>query len=384
MARAMIWLWIAAALVSAGLAALVVQRAAHAAAAAGGENPALSVYRRQMAELDDLAERGLIGEGEKRSVRAETGRRLLAVAGRAEPTLNAAKPAVIFAAAAAAPLLALVAYLALGAPGFADQPFATRLADWRSMAMAQPQSLSAPEWAAVWNSVVRDHPRDPEPLRQLAASQLAAGQPLEAAAAIQKALTLAPDRADLWLLLGDADTMAANGDIGPDAVAAFQKVLTLDPTSAPARYAVGRAKIARGDVAGGLADWRALQASLKPDDQSYQLLASQIAEVAAHGQLPAPAAQESAPAPENPPAGGGTVGPAQIQGMVDGLAARLKANPDDPDGWVRLVRAYGVLGETDRQSAALAQARAHYAGHKDVLDALAAAGSAPAPPAAAR
>ena len=56
--------------------------------------------------------------------------------------------------------------------------------------------------------------------------------------------------------------------------------------------------------------------------------------------------------------------------MVDGLAARLKANPDDPDGWVRLVRAYTVLGETDRRAAALIDARARYAGRPEVLKAL--------------
>jgi cytochrome c-type biogenesis protein CcmH len=70
--------------------------------------------------------------------------------------------------------------------------------------------------------------------------------------------------------------------------------------------------------------------------------------------------------------------------MVDGLAARLHAHPDEPDGWVRLVRAYGVLGETDRQGATLAEARRRYAGRADVLVALAAAASAPAPAAASR
>jgi cytochrome c-type biogenesis protein CcmH len=62
--------------------------------------------------------------------------------------------------------------------------------------------------------------------------------------------------------------------------------------------------------------------------------------------------------------------------MVDGLAARLKANPDDPAGWVRLVRAYAVLGETDRRDAALAAARQRYAGKPDILAQLNAAQSA--------
>jgi cytochrome c-type biogenesis protein CcmH len=62
--------------------------------------------------------------------------------------------------------------------------------------------------------------------------------------------------------------------------------------------------------------------------------------------------------------------------MVAGLAERLKARPDDPQGWVRLVRAYAVLGETGQRDAALATARARYAGRGDVLADLDAAAKA--------
>ena len=366
----MIWLWIAAALVSAGLAALVVQRAARAAAAAGGENPALAVYRRQMAELDDLADRGLLAEGERRSVRAETGRRLLAAAGRQEPALSAAKPGVVLAAAAAAPMLALVVYISIGAPSLADQPFANRLAAWR--ASPDPAVLNPPQMAAVLTQIVKERPTDVDARRNFALAELASRQPLEAAQAAQRALALDPRRSDLWEILGDADATAANGDIGADAQAAFQKALALDPTSATARYALARARIAHGDAAGGVAEWRALEASLAPDDPRRDALGREIAYVAAHNALPVsgPEAQAGAGA-------GAAVGPPQIQAMVDGLAARLQANPDDPQGWVRLVRAYGVLGESDRQAAALVEARRRYAGHADVLAALAAAASAP-------
>jgi cytochrome c-type biogenesis protein CcmH len=53
--------------------------------------------------------------------------------------------------------------------------------------------------------------------------------------------------------------------------------------------------------------------------------------------------------------------------MVAGLAARLAAQPDDPEGWVRLVRSYAVLGDGVKRDAALKQARVRFASRADVL-----------------
>ena len=46
-----------------------------------------------------------------------------------------------------------------------------------------------------------------------------------------------------------------------------------------------------------------------------------------------------------------------IRNMVDGLAERLHQDGHDVEGWLRLVRAYNVLQETDKARAALADAR---------------------------
>jgi cytochrome c-type biogenesis protein CcmH len=45
-----------------------------------------------------------------------------------------------------------------------------------------------------------------------------------------------------------------------------------------------------------------------------------------------------------------------IRGMVEKLAAKLEASPDDPAGWRQLARAYQVLGEKDKAENALARA----------------------------
>ena len=46
-----------------------------------------------------------------------------------------------------------------------------------------------------------------------------------------------------------------------------------------------------------------------------------------------------------------------IRGMVTRLADRLKENGTDIEGWLRLVRAYMVLGERDKAHAAAADAK---------------------------
>ena len=46
-----------------------------------------------------------------------------------------------------------------------------------------------------------------------------------------------------------------------------------------------------------------------------------------------------------------------IRAMVERLAARLQQDGSDADGWVRLLRSYTVLGESEKARAALADAR---------------------------
>ena len=41
-----------------------------------------------------------------------------------------------------------------------------------------------------------------------------------------------------------------------------------------------------------------------------------------------------------------------IEGMVSQLAARLKEQPNDVEGWLRLIRSYAVLGRGDDAAAA--------------------------------
>lgn len=352
----MILFWVAAGVLSAAAAGLILSRAAQAASATEAQDPTPVLYRRQLAEIDELAERGLMGEAERKSAHAEAARRLLAAADAPAAPWSASPKARagVLVAVIAAPALALGIYLVLGSPGARDMPFATRMKGWQA---ANPAELSPSELAAVLKKLTAERPNDPEGFRYLALAEGAAQNPPEAVRALRHALKLAPERPDLWEMLGEALVVEDQGKLSDQALAAFREAVKRNPKAVVARFHLARARIEAGDKAGGLAEWKGLLGEIAADDPRHEALVQAIAE------------QEGQPA--RPAFSGGQM--QMIQGMVGGLAQRLKANPDDSDGWVRLVRAYSVLGDTAKRDAALKTARARYAARPDVLQKLDAA-----------
>jgi len=348
----MLTFWVAAGVLTAVAAGLILIRARGAAAPEAAADPAPVLYRRQLAEIDELADRGLIGQAERKSAHAEAARRLLAAADApttAWETEGRGRGAVLLAAVAA-PALGLGLYLALGAPGYPDQPYAKRLAEWRSSPL---ETLSAPEIAAVLRQVTKERPNDAEGMRLLALAEGASDNPAAAVRALRRAVALAPERTDLLRLLGEGLVYQAGGEVEAEAQDVFRQVLTREPGDPAARFYLAQAKVAEGRQAEGAAELKALLADLPADDERRPALLAAIAR--AEGRAPAPAQD-------------GQMG--VIRGMVEGLAAKLEANPDDAEGWVRLVRSYSVLGETAKRDAALKTAKARYADRPEIVKQL--------------
>ncbi len=59
-----------------------------------------------------------------------------------------------------------------------------------------------------------------------------------------------------------------------------------------------------------------------------------------------------------------------IASMVDRLATRLKENGKDLEGWIKLARAYKVLGRDSDAKGAIQSARENFAGDQASLAAL--------------
>ena len=334
----MIIFWIAAALLSAGAGALVLRGAVAARPAAGGD-AALAVHRRQLAEIDDLAERGLLAEGEHKAARAEAGRRLLDAAdadAAADPAVDAGSAKgdhrlLMLALAAGAPLVAAALYIfAAGAPGTPDQPFAARVAAWK----AHPGDLDWNQKLAIASLAAQEDPKDVGALKQLALANLFVGDAASAESAARRIVAAAPNDPEGYTLLAAAFARET-GQVTPGAKQAMDRANTL---------------------VAGLPSGDPLRERIAGQTKGVYAMAAEAA-----GQAP----------PQQQQAGDGGMSPEAIRGMVERLAERLKGNPDDPQGWVMLVRAYGVIGEFSKRDETLASARARYAGKPDILAELA-------------
>ncbi|MGA0605430.1 c-type cytochrome biogenesis protein CcmI [Phenylobacterium sp. VNQ135] len=349
----MIVFWVAAGVLTAVAAALILMRAAAAGDAESSADPAALLYRRQLAEIDELAERGLMGEAERKSAHAEAGRRLLAAADAPKDAWSA-DPKMrkrVLLAVVAVPALTLGLYLSVGAPGFPDQPYAKRLADWRT---ANLETLTPPEIAAVLRDVLKTRGDDPEGYRMLAMAEGASDNMPGAVRALRRAVALAPERNDLRRMLGESLVIQAGGKVEDDARAVFLELLRRDPTDPAARFYLAQAKLDDGRATEAAADLKGLLVDLPGDDERRPYVEAAIAKA------------EGRPAPTREPSPGLDA----IRGMVAGLAAKLEASPDDAEGWVRLVRSYSVLGETAQRDEALTKAKARFADRPDVLKQL--------------
>jgi cytochrome c-type biogenesis protein CcmH len=350
----MLAFWIAAALLSAAAVMVVLARAGRTAPEAA-EAPEITVYRRHLDDLDAQKDRGLLDEAGYQAARAEAARRLLAAKAAPEPA--AAKPrdrrkdmTVVLGAAVVTVLAGAGVYLVIGSPGQPDQPYAKRLKAWDQIAGRDPSRLSQPELAAVWKQIAARNPRDPQAWRLLGQAYGDANDPADAAEAFEKAVALDPKSAVAWAGLGDSLTALNDGEVTPDAQNDFAQALKLDPSLPGPAYSLGEVAIESGHKDEGLNAWRALAQRLPQGDPRRAALEQQIAAVAAGGNVSA-ATVASAPAPQQLD---------MIKGMVAGLAQRLTQHPDDPEGWARLVKSYGVLGDAKAQAEALQKARKQF------------------------
>jgi cytochrome c-type biogenesis protein CcmH len=326
------------------------------------------VYRDQLAELERDRNRGLINAAEAEAARAEIARRMLATERdeSAAPVDRGTRPLAL-AAAIAAPILAVALYVTFGSPEIPGAPFATRIADGNTNARAE-----LTQRVADLAQRLQQNPDDLEGWNLLARSLTALERYGDAVTAWRQIVRLTGGAPEATAALGETLVQAANGVVTPEARAAFDRVRGVAPFEPRALFYVGLAEAQAGNGRAALQLWTDL-AAISPENAAWlPIVRERIRQTAAEARIdpssvkPSEDAQRLAaarPAPRGPSADVDAMqrmAPEDrqkaIRGMVEGLAARLEAEPNDVEGWRRLGRARLVLGETEKAKAAYAKA----------------------------
>jgi cytochrome c-type biogenesis protein CcmH len=328
----------------------------------------LAVYQDQLAEIERDRAADRIEEREAEAARVEVSRRLLAAADKvsAEKTQSPTEAkwrrrAAMLAAATVLPLGALGLYLLLGSPGLPGEPLAARLKE------PLEQSSIATLITRVEAHLARS-PEDGRGWQVLGPAYMQLGRFDEAVTARRNSLRLLGATASRQADLGEALVAAANGVITSEAKDSFERALALDGHDVRARFYVGLAAEQDGRREEAAAMWRDLVATAPAGAPWIDFVQRSLAELEG---TPAPQAR-SAPGPnESEIAAAAKLAPDErndmVRSMVERLADRLQRDGSDVEGWLRLVRAYTVLGERDKARAAASDARRALAADPDKL-----------------
>ncbi len=338
-----------------------------------------AVYRDQLRELDRDIARGVLTPDEVQASRVEIQRRLLAAAARSgsggspvgsppvgsplvrplvRPRVRPA-PFLALAVIAVTSIGSISLYALLAEPARLPNPVTEQHAEVERLAQQLRERLAK-------------EPDSQEGWRLYGRTMAALADWPAAIEAYQRAIALGDASADTRAALGEVFVARAGGSVVPPARAAFGDALAVDPAHGMARYYLALATGQDGNPKDAIEALLILAADVPAESPARAAIARQVALLAQQAGM-APPALPGGPLRESGPDQGPDRGPDQatmeaaaalppadrarmVRDMVARLAERLEASPDDPEGWLRLARSYGVLGENDKSADAYERA----------------------------
>jgi cytochrome c-type biogenesis protein CcmH len=314
----------------------------------GGE---IAVYKDQLAEVERDHAAGMIAAPEAEAARVEISRRLLAAAG-SEPAM-APKSSLKWRRAAAMvaliglPLVAIGVYMPLGSPALQDFPLAQRARGTGSGTRLENLVVQVEQH-------LEKNPTDGRGWNVLAPVLERLGRFDDAVRAYRNVLTYNGESAERRADLGEAISAAAGGVVTAEAKTEFERAQALNADDPKASYFLGLAAEQDGRKDDAANIWRGLLAKAPADAPWRPLVQSSLARVGGGGVTMPALSDETIAASKDMNEGDRN---AMVRGMVERLATRLKQNGDDVEGWLRLVRAYLVMGDRDKAVGASTDAR---------------------------
>lgn len=365
----------------------------------------LRVYRDQLLELDRDITRGIVAEGDADRVRTEISRRILTADAQMQAEVagdsQSSTVSLVVAAALVVALVggSLVMYRMFGAPGYGDLSLSHRVEMAEQARKGRPSQAVAEESLSSQPALPTLEPEYLELIEQLrqtvakrsddlqgqvllAQYEARVGDYIAAYHAQEQVIRLKNDSAtaDDFFNLADMKILAAGGYVSPEAETALNKTFRLDASHGAARYYWGlmMSQTGRPDVTFRVWDQLLREGPAgAPWITPIRALIEDMAFLAGvEYQLPAVSAPARGPSAGDV-AAAGEMSEADrtemIQGMVTQLSDRLATEGGPPAEWARLIRALGVLGDSDQARAIYDNALVVFVGNEAGLDEVAAA-----------
>ncbi|MGI9400425.1 MAG: c-type cytochrome biogenesis protein CcmI [Rhizobiaceae bacterium] len=335
------------------------------------------IYLARIEEIDADVEIGRLTEDAAAAAKAEEGRKLIASSNSSDQefsSIGANTPRIILAIVIVAiPAVALATYLGSGQPGFPDMAIETR-------PDRDPAGQSIVQLLERAEARLASHPDDLRGWAVVAPVYLRLGRVEDAIIAYRNALRLDPDSRKFKVALAEAMVVGAQGIVTEDARKLFSEVIADVPNDVQARFYLAIATSQEGKLEEAAIAWESLIAE-SPENAAWLPAArAQYAAVQEKRGIavePETSSNDDASRPgpstediEAANALNADERQEMIQNMVAGLAERLKQNPDDIEGWRRLIRSYTVLGEMDKAHEAIAVAKTSFASNAEFLKEL--------------
>lgn len=347
----------------------------------------VAIYKDQLKEADREFERGLLTTEQLDAVKTEIQRKLIVAADQSAAAVYASsepsnpKMITAFGLVLFLSIGSVAVYSYLGSPTLGNLAFVDRDIEKERKAQSGGQAVS--EMTTVIDRLEQKLATDPNNLEgwlMLGRSAISMGQFPRAVKAYEQALALSPGNIDVLIDYAETLVLSNEGQVTEDALKSFKYAHKTNAAHPKARYYIALHHAQAGNMRLAIQDWVDLLAISLPDAPWIQTVQSQIKDAAKESKIDIASIKPSLEAQpiganirESPQA---TVpGPSQsevkaagemsaderqkmILSMVKRLADRLEENPNDRQGWLRLSKAYNVLGDTEKAGQALQQANA--------------------------
>ena len=205
---------------------------------------------------------------------------------------------------------------------------------------------------------------------------MALGRPEEAQTAFLETVKRSGRDGDYLAMYAESLIRSNNGQINTAARGVLREAEKTDSTDPRIQFYLGLADAQEGNVGAAVDRWIALANGAPGDAPWLPMVVGRINEAAlaqgidiegrlniAENNSPGPSQEDIAAAQEMTP----EEQQQMIMSMVNGLAERLEAEPNNPDGWARLMQAYMVLGREDDAKAAFEKASTVFADQPELI-----------------